>query len=86
MIAPITPNGSCKQMLTVCGSNSLIVPSSERITLAKYRKWSTTKGKSAAMVSRMALPLSTVSTTASFAPSVMLLSILSAILFSRLLR
>ena len=40
-------------------------PSSERVAPAKYRKWSTAKGMSAASVSRTGLPFSHVSATAS---------------------
>ena len=59
-------------------SSSEIEPSSARITPAKYRKWSIARGKSAAIVSRIALPLSNVSTAARCCR---LASILSAILF-----
>ena len=64
IICAITPIGSCTMIETVSLSNSEIEPSSALITLAKYLKWSTAKGKSAAKVSLMALPLSTVSTAA----------------------
>eukprot|EP00964_Phaeocystis_antarctica_P048782 scaffold28238_cov59-Phaeocystis_antarctica.AAC.5 len=50
---------------TVLMSISEAAPSSARITPAKYRKWSMTRGRSAAIDSRTALPLSTVSILAS---------------------
>ena len=43
----------------------MLVPSSIRVALAKYRKWSAARGMSAASVSRTGLPLSHVSLTAS---------------------
>mmetsp|Transcript_3362 Transcript_3362/g.7615 ORF Transcript_3362/g.7615 Transcript_3362/m.7615 type:complete len:292 (-) Transcript_3362:104-979(-) len=80
MICPTTPRGSLMTMLTVSSSCSAMLPSSARMAAAKYLKWSTTKGRSAAIVSLTALPLSMVST---IARCCRLASILSAI-FSRM--
>mmetsp|Transcript_15706 Transcript_15706/g.37190 ORF Transcript_15706/g.37190 Transcript_15706/m.37190 type:complete len:203 (-) Transcript_15706:305-913(-) len=65
MIWPTTPSGSWMLIETVLMSISEAAPSSARITPAKYRKWSMTRGRSAAIDSRTALPLSTVSILAS---------------------
>ena len=46
-------------------SISVLVPSSDRVAPAKYRKWSTASGMSAASVSRTGLPFSQLSATAS---------------------
>jgi len=83
IICATTPKGSLIFSETVFASSSVAPPSSARITPAKYRKWSIAKGKSAAIVSRIGLPLSQVSARAS---SSRFSSILSAIFHNRLLR
>ncbi len=66
MIWPTTPSGSWKWYATVSASISAMLPSWARTTPAKYRKWSTASGMSAARVSRTGLPFSQVSATAIF--------------------
>ncbi len=83
IICPTTPSGSVTFKQTVLLSSSLTEPSSALITPAKYLKWSTASGKSAAIVSRIALPLSQVSARASASR---FCSITSAIFNNRLLR
>mmetsp|Transcript_15520 Transcript_15520/g.25861 ORF Transcript_15520/g.25861 Transcript_15520/m.25861 type:complete len:257 (-) Transcript_15520:145-915(-) len=83
MMRPTTPRGSWMIMERVSASISEALPSSARITPAKYRKWSITRGRSAATVSRIALPLSMDSRTARVSACC---SIMSAILSSMLER
>ena len=60
-------------------SISVVRPSRDRVSLAKYRKWSAASGMSAARVSRTGLPFSQVSATASISRFA---SMASAIRFS----
>ncbi len=83
IIWPTTPRGSWRLMLIVLASCSEMELSSARIAPAKYLKWSTHKGKSAARVSRSAFPLSTVSALASISR---FSSMMSAIFNNILLR
>ena len=83
MICPTTPSGSWKWYATVFSSSWLIPPSCARSTPAKYRKWSTASGMSAARVSRTGLPFSQVSAIAMISR---FSSIRSAILFRMLAR
>ena len=77
-----TPYGSWISWEIVFSSKSETVPDSARITDAKYLKWSTTKGTSAANVSLTVFPLSKVSAIAIFSKFA---SIASAILFNKVL-
>ena len=77
-----TPYGSWISWEIVFSSKSETVPDSALITDAKYLKWSTTKGTSAANVSLTVFPLSKVSASAIFSKFA---SIASAILFNNVL-
>ena len=78
-IWPTTPIGSLRIKFRVFSSIIVEVPSSARITPAKYLKWSAANGISAPVVSRIGLPLSIVSTVAKNSA---FSSIISAILLS----